>query len=49
VEEHEMAIAFIDLKNNAHVIHFETGIGPEGQHLQKCISKSETRLFLAAP
>ena len=49
VEEQEMAIAFVDLSNNAHFIHFQTGIGPEGQHFHKCISQPETRLFLAPP
>lgn len=36
VEEHEMAIAFVDLGNNARFIHFRTGIGPGGQHLRRC-------------
>jgi hypothetical protein len=49
VEEQEMVIAFVDLSNNARFIHFHTGIGPEGQHLNRCISKPETRLVLAAP
>jgi hypothetical protein len=49
VEEQEMAIAFVDLRNNARFIHFRTGIGPEGQHLQKCISKPQTMLYLAVP
>jgi hypothetical protein len=49
VEEQEMVIAFIDLSNNARFIHFHTGIGPEGQNFRRCISKPETRLFLAAP
>jgi hypothetical protein len=47
VEEQEMAIAYIDRSNDARFIHFATGIGPEGQHLQGCISKPETRLRLA--
>src|SRR5262245_59625753 len=37
IEEREIAIAFLDLGNNAQFIHFETGIGPEGQGLQRCI------------
>jgi hypothetical protein len=49
VEEQEMAIAFVDLSNNVRFIHFETGIGPEGQHFRKCISRPVTRLFLALP
>lgn len=46
VEEQEMAIAFVDLGNNARFIHFRSGIGPEGQNLKRCISKPETRLSL---
>ena len=49
VDEQEMAIAFVDPGNNARFIHFGTGIGAEGQHLQKCISKPRTRLYLATP
>jgi hypothetical protein len=49
VEESEMAIAYVDLNNNAQFIHFENGIGPEGQHFQKCIARPETRLLLAMP
>jgi hypothetical protein len=47
VEEREIAIAYIDAGNNAHFIHFASGIGPEGQHLQRCVAKPQTRLFLA--
>ena len=46
VEESEVAIAYVDLNNNAKFIHFESGIGPEGEHFKKCISKPETRLIL---
>ena len=46
VEEEEMAIAYVDFKNNAQFIHFASGIGSEGQYLKKCISKPETRLVL---
>jgi hypothetical protein len=46
VEESEMAIAYVDFDNNAHFIHFKHGIGPEGQHFQKCIVRAETRLLL---
>jgi hypothetical protein len=49
VEEQEVVIAFVDLSNNAQFIHFDTVIGPEGQHLKRCISKLETRLVIAAP
>jgi hypothetical protein len=46
VEEEEMAIAYVDLNNSAQFIHFASGIGPEGQHFKKCISKPQTRLVL---
>jgi hypothetical protein len=49
VEEREMVITFVDPSNNAHFIHFHTGIGPEGQNFKRCIAKPETRLVLAAP
>jgi hypothetical protein len=49
VEEFEMAIAYFDLNSNAQFIHVESGIGPEGQYFQKCISKPETRLFVLGP
>jgi hypothetical protein len=46
VEEHEMAIVYVDLANNAQFIHFRDGIGPEGQGFQKCVARPETRLVL---
>lgn len=46
VDEFEIMIAFVDLSNNARFIHFHNGIGPAGQHFQKCISKPETTLVL---
>ena len=46
VEEKEMAIAYVDLANNAQFIHFRHGIGPEGQHFQKCVARPETRVVL---
>ena len=46
VEEFEIAIAYVDSENRAHFLHFEEGIGASGQHLQKCISKPETRIVL---
>jgi hypothetical protein len=49
VEESEMAITYVDLSNNAKFIHFDHGIGPEGQHLQKCIGRPEKRVLLAMP
>jgi hypothetical protein len=49
VEESEIAIAYVDFSNRAQFIHFKHGIGPEGQHLQRCISRPETLLTLAMP
>jgi hypothetical protein len=49
VEESEMAIAYVDLADNARFIHFRHGIGPEGQNFQKCIARPETRLRLPMP
>jgi hypothetical protein len=47
VEESEMAIAYADLENNAHFIHFNFAIGAEVQNFQECIAKPETRLTFA--
>lgn len=47
IEEREFAIAYVDLQNTVRFIHFERGIGPEGQHLVRCISKPQTRITLA--
>ena len=47
VEEFEMLIAYVDPGNSARFIHFQSGIGPEGQHFRRCIPKPETQLFLA--
>jgi hypothetical protein len=45
IEEFEVVIAYKDLSNNAHFIHFNTGIGPEGQHRETCVSKPQARLL----
>jgi hypothetical protein len=49
VEEFEILIAYIDHRNRAHFIHFEEGIGSEGQHLEKCIARPETKIILGGP
>jgi hypothetical protein len=46
VEEFEMMIAYIDLANRAHFVHFERGLGAEGQHLEQCVSKPATSMIL---
>lgn len=45
VEEFEALIAYIDLRNRAHFIHFSQGIGPSGQHFEQCISKPNTTIY----
>jgi hypothetical protein len=49
VEEFEIMIAYVNLSNHAHFVHFERGIGSWGQHFEKCISKPETQLVLTTP
>ncbi len=49
VEEFEFMLAFVDAKRRAHFIHFRDGIGPDGQHFEKCICRPETHLPLADP
>jgi ATP phosphoribosyltransferase regulatory subunit HisZ len=46
VEEYELLIAYVDSGNRAHFIHFRDGLGPEGQHLQKCAQKPRTTILL---
>lgn len=46
VEEFEMMLVYVDPHNRAHFIHFPNGIGPNGQHLRKCIVKPETVVLL---
>ncbi|MEI2296544.1 hypothetical protein [Ensifer sp. MJa1] len=46
VEEFEMMVAYIDQANRAHFIHFEGGIGSDGQHYQSCVTRPETRITL---
>lgn len=46
VEEYEAMIAYVDLSDTAHFIHFRDGLGAGGQHFVRCISKPETRVPL---
>ncbi len=46
VEEFEIMISYVDSANRTHFIHFPHGIGPQGQHLESCVSKPGTRLRL---
>jgi hypothetical protein len=47
VDEFEMALAYVDTAGNPHVMHFKEGIGSDGQHFKKCISKPEMTIPLA--
>jgi hypothetical protein len=46
VEEFEIAIAYVDLADQARFIHFERGVGARGQHLNVGVSKPDTRIVL---
>ncbi|MEO5323437.1 hypothetical protein PV773_08935 [Mesorhizobium sp. CC13] len=46
VEEFEMMIVFVDSANEGRFIHFESGLGPDGQHLKKCTYRSNPKLEL---
>jgi hypothetical protein len=47
VEEQEIMIAYVDLRNRAHFIHFRRGFGKFGDDVQGCISKPDTLLFFS--
>lgn len=49
VEEFESMVAYIDSRDQANFLHFEHGIGVDGQHYKKCIRKPDTTLILVAP
>lgn len=49
VEEFEMMIAYIDQANKAHFIHFEDGIGAQGQYYNFCVTRPETKITLFGP
>ena len=46
VEEHEIMIAYIDLRNRAHFIHFRHGVGEFGENVAGCISSRTHCSFL---
>ncbi len=46
IEEFELAIAYIDRENKARFIHMKSGIGPRGQHFEKCIDRPETKIVV---
>lgn len=46
VEEFEMLIAYVRPDRRARFIHFERGIGPQGQGFERCVSKPETRIVI---
>jgi hypothetical protein len=47
VEEFEMLIAFVDEDGRAHFIHFDQGVGAEGQHYEACVIKPRTKVAVA--
>jgi hypothetical protein len=48
VEEFELMIAYVDTKNDAHFVHFQSGFGSGGQHFERCITKPQTVIDLFA-
>lgn len=46
VEEFEIMFVFIDLSGTAQFVHFAGGIGSNGQHLERCITKPQTVIDL---
>lgn len=46
VEEFEVMVVFVDSSNEGQFIHFEGGLGPDGQHLKKCTYRSNPKLEL---
>lgn len=49
VEEYDMMIAYVDLRNVARFIYFEQGIGPQGQHFEAYAAKPETTVHVFPP
>ncbi|HEY8563982.1 MAG TPA: hypothetical protein VIL65_00650 [Beijerinckiaceae bacterium] len=47
VEEFEMLIAFSDEQGRAHFIHFDQGMGAEGQHYEACVTRPKTKVAVA--
>lgn len=48
VEEFEMLVAFTDEQGRAHFIHFDEGVGAEGQHYEACVTGPKTRIAIAS-
>ncbi|CAN7443185.1 hypothetical protein LJR090_003584 [Bosea sp. LjRoot90] len=46
VDEFEMALVYVDVAGIPNVMHFRSGIGPIGQHFERCITKPDTRIQL---
>jgi hypothetical protein len=44
--EYSVVAAYIDPDNRAHFVRFRKGLGADGQHLQKCVTKPATRIVL---
>lgn len=42
-----MLIAFKDEEGPAHFIHFDHGVGAEGQHYEACVTKPRTKVAVA--
>jgi hypothetical protein len=48
VEEFEMLIAFSDEQGQGNFIHFNHGVGSEGQHYEACVTKPKTKVAIAS-
>jgi hypothetical protein len=47
VGEFEMALVYVDVAGAPNVMHFRDGLGPYGQHFERCITKPATRIPLS--
>ena len=46
VREFSVVAAYMDPTNRAHFVRFRQGIGADGQHLRKCVTKPVTQIVL---
>ena len=46
IDEFEMALVYVDVVGIPNVMHFRSGIGPQGQHFERCITKPHTKISL---
>jgi hypothetical protein len=46
VEEQEVMLAYIREDGQARFIHFARGVGPDGQHMDRCVTKPATAICL---